>query len=178
MGSVWVWFGLKLVEKWKWLNTKPTRRLYLVHRIKYINVKNPLIFHKLKYFYQIKIEISHPIDQILISRWLGIHSFSLLNQFQSKPNPNRGQNLIFSPPNFTKSEITFKTFCSGFQFLQISKIWTHCTRNPLTDLLTNSLSWINASGQVCVTRPTHRPISHLTHFTIASRETEIFHKIF
>ena len=121
----------------------------MVHRMKYINVKNPLIFQKLKYFYQIKIDISHSIDQILISRWLGIQSFSLLYQFQSKPNPNRGQNPIFSPLNFTKSEITFKIFCSGFQFLQIPKIWPNCTRNPLTDLLINSLSQINASGQVC-----------------------------
>ena len=37
------------------------------------------------------------IDRILMSRWLSMQSFSLLNQFQSKPNPNGGP---FSPPNF------------------------------------------------------------------------------
>ena len=83
-----------------------------------------------------------------MSRWLSIQSFSLLYQLQSKPNPNRGRKPLVSPPNLTKSEITFLAFCSGFQNLHILKIWPNCTRNPLTDLLTNSLSRINASGQV------------------------------
>ena len=83
-----------------------------------------------------------------MSRWLSIQSFSLLYQLQSKPNPNRGQEPLFSPPNLTKSEITFLAFCSGFQNLHILKIWPNCTRNPLTDLLNNSLSRINPSGQV------------------------------
>ena len=42
-----------------------------------------------------------------MSRWLSMQTFSLLNQFQSKPNQNRGPNPNFSPQNFTKSEIIF-----------------------------------------------------------------------
>ena len=86
----------------------------------------------MKYFDQITIEISHPNDQILRSTWLSIWSFSPPYQFQSKP------------------KIFFKVFCSGFQNLYFLKIWPNCTGNPLTDLLINSLSPINPSGQVCI----------------------------
>ena len=66
----------------------------------------------------------------------------------SNSNQNRGPNLIFSPPNFTKSEITFFSFCVGFQALSIFFIWLKSRRNPLIVSMNNSKNWVFASGQV------------------------------
>ena len=87
--------------------------------MKYINMKNPLIFQKMIYFGQIKSDIFHSTDMSWRRKLLRTPIGPLPYQFQSKPNQNRGSNPIFSSPNFTKSEITFFSFCSGFQALSI-----------------------------------------------------------
>ena len=117
--------------------------------MKYINMKNCLIFKKLIYFGQIKSDIFHSTDMLWRSKLLRTLIGPLLYQFQSKPNQNRGPNPIFSPPNFTKSEITFFSFCSGFQALSIFFIWLKSRRNPLIVSMNNSKNWVFASGQVC-----------------------------
>ena len=116
--------------------------------MKYINMKNLLIFQKLIYFGQIKSDIFHFTDMLGISKLLRTPTGPLLYQFQSNPNQTRGPNPVFSPPNFTKSEITFFSFCAGFQALSIFFIWLKSRRNPLTEPLHNSCNRIQASGQV------------------------------
>ena len=95
------------------------------------------------------IDIFHSTDMSRRSKLLRIPIGPLLYQFQSKPNQNRGQNPIFSPPIFTKSKITLFSFCAGFQALSISFMWPKNRRNPLTERLHNSCNQIQPSGQVC-----------------------------
>ena len=102
----------------------------------------------MKYFCQIKSDIFHLTDMLWRSKLLRTPIGPLLYQFQSKPNQNRGQNPIFPPPNFTKSEMTFFSFCSELQALSIFFIWLKSRRNPLIMSMNNSINWVFASGQV------------------------------
>ena len=77
--------------------------------MKYINMKNPLIFQKLIYFGQIKSDIFHSTDMLWRSKFLRIPIGPLLYPFPSKTNQNRGPNPIFSSPNYTKSVFSPKT---------------------------------------------------------------------
>ena len=119
-----------------------------VSRVKYIKVKKPQKSKIFLIFGEIRSDIFNPTDMFWVSKLVRIHLGTKLNYYHSKPNPNRVSNTIFSPPNFTKSEISFFSFCSGFQALQFLKIWPNCTRNLLTDPLNNSVNWVYASGHL------------------------------
>ena len=118
--------------------------------MKYFEVKKPLKSKIFLIFCKIRSDIFHPRDMFCVSKKVRIYPGTLLYQYQSKQNPNRGSNTIYSLQNFTKSEITFFSFNTGFQALQFHKIWPKCTRNLLTDPLNNSVNWVYASGHLCL----------------------------
>ena len=93
-------------------------------------------------------DIFNLIDTLWVSKYFRIYLGPLLNQYHSKPNPNRGWNPIFSPQNFTESEISSISNCSGFQALHFLNMWPKCTRNLLTDPLNSSVNWVFASGHL------------------------------
>ena len=80
--------------------------------------KNQKYFGFLRLFY---FDIFDPKDMFWVSKLVRIHLGTKLNYYHSKPNPNRVSNTIFSPQNFTKSEISFFPFAQDFRLYDFIK---------------------------------------------------------